>query len=161
MNQDTIKLDRMRYTNDSFSSTMALLAIVFDCLFFVSIYQSDMGTYYYNWLIGVSVIYNLVFLLAAFLASESVKNRKKGYSGVLVLLGLGQIARVFILPAQAHAATIMIDGAEVAVMGDGQYLYVVACLIASAVCCIVAAVVSARNNKVLDDYLKTIEIKAA
>ena len=43
MTQDvqTIKKDRLRYTKDSFSSTMAILAIVFDCLFFVSIYQSD------------------------------------------------------------------------------------------------------------------------
>lgn len=156
-----VAVDRMRYTKDSFSSSMALLAIVFDCLYFVSIYQSDIGTYYYNWLIGISIVYNLVFLLAAFLASESVKNRKNGYAGVLILLGIIQFARIFILPAKAHAAIALVNGAEVPVMGDKQYFYVVACLVLSGVCCIVAAIVSAKNNKVLGDYMKTIETKAA
>lgn len=163
MTQDvqTIKKDRLRYTKDSFSSTMAILAIVFDCLYFVSIYQSDVGTYYYNWLIGVSIVYNLIFLLAAFLASESVKNRRTGYSGILVVLGVIQIARIFILPMQARAAVAQVNGVEVAVMDDKQFIYCVVCLVASAVCCVVAAVVSARNNKILADYMKTIETKAA
>ena len=112
-------------------------------------------------MIGVSIVYNLVFLLAAFLASESVKNRRNGYSGILILLGIVQFARVFILPAQAHAATALVNGVEVPVMGDKQYLYVTVCLVLSGVCCIVAAVVSAKNNKVLADYMKTIETKAA
>lgn len=161
LDAQNVKVDRMRYTKDSFSSTLAILAIVFDCLYFVSIYQSDIGTYYYTWMIGVSIVYNLVFLLAAFLASESVKNRRNGYSGILILLGIVQFARVFILPAQAHAATSLVNGVEVPVMGDKQYLYVTVCLVLSGVCCIVAAVVSAKNNKVLADYMKTIETKAA
>ena len=163
MTQDvqTIKKDRLRYTKDSFSSTMAILAIVFDCLYFVSIYQSDIGTYYYNWLIGVSIVYNLIFLLAAFLASESVKNRRSGYSGILVVLGVIQIVRIFILPMKAHAATVQVSGVDTVVMGDKQFIYCVACLVASAVCCVVAALVSARNNKILADYMKTIETKAA
>lgn len=161
MDVQTIKKDRLRFTKDSFPATLVILAIVFDCLYFVSIYQSDVGTFYYNWLIGVSIIYNLVFLLAAFLASESVKSRRTGYSGILVLLGLGQIARIFILPAKAHAATVLVNGVETAVMGNGQYLYCVACLVISAVCCVVAAVISAKNNKTLADYMKTIDTKAA
>ena len=161
MDVQTIKKDRLRFTKDSFPATLVILAIVFDCLYFVSIYQSDVGTFYYNWLIGVSIIYNLVFLLAAFLGSESVKNRRPGYSGVLILLGLGQIARIFILPAKAHAATILVNGVEIAVMGNGQYLYCVSCLVISAVCCVVAALISSKNNKILADYMKTIETKAA
>ena len=161
MDVQTIKKDRLRFTKDSFPATLVLLAIVFDCLYFVSIYQSDVGSFYYNWLIGVSIIYNLVFLLAAFLGSESVKNRRPGYSGVLILLGLGQIVRIFILPAKAHAATVLVNCVETAVMGNGQYLYCVACLVISAVCCVVAALISAKNNKILADYMKTIETKAA
>lgn len=157
----TIKKDRMRYTKDSFSSTLLILSIVFDCLFFVSIYQSDVGNYYYNWMIGVSIVYNLVFLLAAFLASESVKNRKDGYTAIILVLGIVQIARIFILPAKAHAATALVNGVEVAVMGNGQYMYVVGCLVASAVCCFVAAVTSAKNNKILADYMASIENHAA
>jgi len=163
MTQDAryLKTDRMRYTKDKFSANLVILAIVFDCLYFVSLYQSDVGTYYYTWMIGVSVVYNLVFLLAAFLASESVKNRRTGYSVVLIALGLVQIARIFILPAQAHAATALVNGVEVPVMDDKQYLYMVACLILSGICCLVAAVTSARNNKILADYMRTIENQAA
>lgn len=163
MNLDTmdVKRDRMLYTKDSFSSTMAILAIVFDCLYFVNIYQSDVGSWYYNWVIGASVIYNLLFLLAVFLASESVKNRKKGYSGVLAVIGILQFVRVFYLPAKAHAATAMVNGVEVVVMENGQYLYVVACLVISGICCLIAAVNSYRNNKTLDDYMKTLENQAA
>ena len=51
-----VKKDRMRYTKDKLSSNLALLAIVFDCLYFVSIYQSDVGSWYYNWVIGASVV---------------------------------------------------------------------------------------------------------
>ncbi len=159
MTQDNvmIKKDRMRYTKDTFSSNLVLLAIVFDCLYFVSIYQSDVGSYYYTWVIGVSIVYNLVFLLAAFLASESVKNRRKGYSGVLAVLGVVQICRIFYLPSKALAAKAMVDGVEVAVMSGGQYSYVTACLVISAACCIIAAVTSYKNNKTLDDYMRSIE----
>ena len=65
-------LDRMRFTKNTTSSRLAILAIVFDVLFFISIYKSDVDTYYYTIIIGASIIYNLVFLLAAFLASARV-----------------------------------------------------------------------------------------
>ena len=65
----TIQLDRMRYTKNVFSSRMVYLAILFDVLYFVSIYESDVGNWYYTWLIGLSIVYNLVFMLISFLAS--------------------------------------------------------------------------------------------
>ena len=163
MTQDiqNIKKDRLRFTKDSFPATLVILAIVFDCLYFVSIYQSDVGTFYYNWLIGVSIVYNLIFLLAAFLASESVKNRKTGFTIPLIALGALQIVRIFYLPAMAHAATVTIAGEEVLVMGNGQYLYTVVCLAISAVCCIFAAINSHINNKKLAAHMQTIENKTA
>ena len=94
----TIQLDRMRYTKNTFSSRMVYLAILFDVFYFVSIYESDVGNWYYTWLIGISIVYNLVFMLISFLASEGVKNYKTGYGYLLLGLGVGQIARIFILP---------------------------------------------------------------
>ena len=52
----TTQTDRMRYTKNTASSRMALLAIVFDVLFFVSIYKSDVGTHYYTILDRKSVV---------------------------------------------------------------------------------------------------------
>ena len=156
-----IKRDRMRYTKDTLSSRLVLLAIVLDALYFVSIYRSDVGSYFYNWLIGASIIYNLLFMLAAFLVSEGLKSRKKGFTPALIILGVMQIVRIFYLPTRAHAAVVTISGEEIAVMGNRQYFFVVAWLALSAVCCIVAAITSYINNKNLTEYLNSLEEKTA
>lgn len=152
-----VRKDRMLYTKDKLSANLVLAAIVFDALYFVSVYNSDVGSYYYNWVIGASIIYNLLFMLGAFLASEGVKNRRNGYSIMLVLLGVMQFVRVFYLPAKAHAATVTIKGEELAVMDDTQYLYVVVCLAVSGLCCVAGAVSSFLNNKTLAEYVRSLE----
>lgn len=157
----TISRDRMRFTKDTVSANAIIAAIVLDCLYFVSIYQSDVSTWYYNWIIGASIIFNLLFLLIAFLASEGVKSRKTGFTLPLIALGVLQVIRIFYLPAKAHAATVVIAGVETLVMGNGQYLYTVICLALSAVCCIFAAVNSHSNNKKLAAHMQTIENKTA
>lgn len=154
---DQIRSDRMRYTKDKFSANLVLLAIVLDALYFISIYKTDVATYYYTWIIGASIIYNLLFMLGAFLASEGVKNRKSGYTALLIIIGLMQIVRIFYLPAKAHAAKVVINEVECVVMTDGQYYYVAACLALSAVCCVVAAISSAINNKKLADHMRSLE----
>ena len=152
------QLDRMRYTKDKLSANLILVAIVLDCLYFVSIYQSDVGSYYYTWVIGASVVYNLLFLLAAFLASEGVKSRKSGYTGMLLFIGIMQFVRMAYLPAKAVKATVEISGAAETVMGAGQYTYVLVCLALSGICCVAAAVNSFRNNKKLAAYMATIDM---
>ena len=133
MNEQSVKLDRMRYTKNTTSSRLALLAIVFDVFYFVSIYKTNVD-FYYNLLMGASILYNLVFMLATFLSSEGVKNYKSGYSFVLCALGIIQIARIFILPARAHATTLTVGGAEMLAMSNGQFVRVVIYLVISAVC---------------------------
>lgn len=152
-NANMIAKDRMRYTKNTFSANLVLAAILLDVFYFVSIYKSDVGSYYYNMLIGGSIIYNLVFLLAAFLSSEGVKGRGKGFPQLLCVLGVLQVVRIFIIPMQAHSAFIK----DVQVMGDGQFIWCVVCLLASAACCIAGGVTSFINNKTLNDYLKTIK----
>lgn len=159
MTQDVtqIKLDRMRYTKDKLSSNLILIAIVLDCLYFISIYKSDVGSYYYTWMIGASVVYNLLFLLTAFLASEGVKSRKGGYTVTLLVIGIMQFIRIFYLPAKAYAASVEISGVSTQVMSGGQYTYVLVCLAASGVCCVVAAITSYVNSKQLAQYMRSIE----
>ena len=107
--EKTVRLDRMRYTKNTLSSGLALLSILFNVFFFVSIYESNVGSWYYRILIGGSILYNLIFMLAAFLCSEGVKNYKIAYSWVMIVLGVIQILRIFIYPVQAHAATVTIQ----------------------------------------------------
>jgi len=53
----TTRLDRMRFTKNTLSSNLALLAIIFDVCFFISIYESDVGSWYYTILVGGSILY--------------------------------------------------------------------------------------------------------
>ena len=157
----TIRRDRMRFIKNSLSSNLAILGILFDVFFFVSIYKSDVGTYYYNILIGASIVYNLVFMLAVFLSSEGVKNYKKGYSYLLVVLGVVQFVRIFIIPMPAHTAVTSVNGVDTLVMQHGQFIRVVVYLVASGLCLIASAVVNYIRCNELEAHLKTLGTPAA
>lgn len=154
-----IRLDRMRYTKNSLASNLSLLAIVFNVLYFVSIYESDVGSWYYNLLIGISIVYNLLFMLMAFLASEGVKNYKPGYAWLLLGLGVGQIARIFILPLKAYTATVTISKVTYQVMQAPQFAAVVIWLCLSAACCIGAGIVGVMRSRMLAAYNASLEEK--
>ena len=154
MNDDrTVQLDRMRYTKNTASSRLALLAIVFDVLFFISIYKSDVGTYYYTMTIGGSIIYNLIFLLAAFLCSEGVKKYQTVYSWVMIVLGIFQIARIFIIPMDAHRTIINSEP----VMGNAQFIFTVVCLALSAACLFAGAVINLKKSRALSAHLASLQ----
>ena len=162
MNEERfIELDRMRFTKNTLSSGLALLAILFNVLYFVSIYKSDVGSYYYNILMGASVLYNLIFMLVVFLSSEGVKGYKASFAWVLLAVGALQILRIFILPLRAHAAVVTINQQETAVMQNAQFLRVVAYLAASAVCCFVAGLVGIRKSRALANHMASLEQKVA
>lgn len=156
-NEAFVKRDRLRFTKNKLSSNLTLLAIVLNALYFVSIYKSDVGTYYYNLMIGVSVVYNLLFMLVAFLSSEGVKAYKLGYSFVLMGIGAGQIVRVFILPMQAHTTTLSLGGTQQIVMEDGQFMRVCIYLIGSAALCIIAGIIAFLKTRTLQERLAEVE----
>lgn len=162
-----IQLDRMRFTKNTLGSRLVYLAILFDVLYFVSVYESDVGTWYYQALIGISIVYNLVFMLIAFLASEGVKNYKVSYGYLLLGLGVGQIARIFILPLMASNALtkrsdpVLKKVVEVAVMDQSQFAWIVVFLCLSAACCIIAGIVSVTRSRKLAAYNASLEEKAA
>ena len=162
MNEEkSIRLDRMRYTNNTLASTLAILAILFDVFYFISIYESNVGSWYYNILIGASILYNLVFMLAAFLSSEGIKNYKIGYSYAMIVLGILQIVRIFIYPMKAHAATVMIQEQAVIVMETRQFVFCVIWLLASAACLLAGAVVGMIRSRQLQRYQATLDAQAA
>lgn len=151
----------MRFIKNSLCSNLAILGILFDVFYFVSLYQSDVGNYYYKIFIGASIVYNLIFMLAVFLASEGVKNYKKNYSYLLAALGVMQIVRIFYIPMQAHSTATIINGVDALVMGDGQFYTIVVFLSISAVCLIASAVVNFIRCRELSEHMKTLEIQNA
>ena len=148
------QLDRMRYTKNTASSRLALLAIVFDVIFFIILYKSDVENYYYTAMIGASIIYNLVFMLAVFHCSEGVKNYRPAHSWVMIVLGVIQIIRIFILPVNAHS-TLLKSGEPV--MGDKQFIWMTACLIASAACLFAGAAVNLYKSRALAAHIASLQ----
>ena len=159
-NDRLIRTDRMRYVKNTASSRLCYLGILTDVLYFVSIYESNVGSWYYQWLIGVSIVYNLLFMLITFLASEGVKNYQKKYSAVLYVLGAAQFARIFILPLQASRAVIKVSGAETHVMQPQQQIFVIVCLIVSCLALLAAGFINHRKSVILAGHLKTLEERA-
>ena len=113
-----------------------------------------MGSWYYQILVGGSIVYNLLFMLITFLAGEGVKNYQESYSKVLFVLGTLQVCRIFILPMQAHAASVKIGGAETAVMGDGQFIRCIVYLTGSAACLIVSGIINMRKAAALKHHIQ-------
>ncbi len=161
MNDDKqVRLDRMRYTKNTLASGLALLSILFDVFFFISIYESNVGSWYYNILIGASILYNLIFLLAAFLSSEGIKNYKIGYAYLMIALGIGQIVRIFIYPVRAHGASVTIQEQAVTVMENPQFVRCVLYLVLSAACLFVGAFVGMTRSKQLKAHLQSLGVAA-
>lgn len=148
-----IKKDRLRFTKNKQSSGLILLSIAANAFYFVSIYSSDAGGYYYRFFIVASIVYNLIFMLAAFLASEGVKNYKLSYAYTAIVLGVLQAARIFYIPLRAHRAPNPVVGAEdLNVMSNGQFCYVTACLLISAALLICAGVIGIQKTTMLNRY---------
>ncbi len=166
MNEEQIiRRDRMRFTKNKLSSTLVIVAILFDVFYFINIYKSDVGhnvgNFYYQIRIGASIIYNLVFMLAAFLSSEGVKNYKIQYCYLLIVIGVLQIVRIFILPAQAAATEVTIGDTVYRVMESAQHIRVVIYLLISAACCLAAAVVGIIRCRELSAHMASLNEKTA
>ena len=151
-----IKKDRMRYTKNTISSTLALVSIVFNVLYFISLYSSNVNQYYYNYNIGLSVVYNLLFLLFVFLCSEGIKNYSNSYALLIIALGALQIVRIFHIPLTAHNSLVVIEGVEQLAMGDGQFIYIVILLSLSCLAAVASGVIGIYKTTVLRAYNKSI-----
>lgn len=162
LNDDAlVKKDRLRFTKNKLSANLILLAIVANALYFVSVYSSDVGRYYYAFFIGTSVVYNLIFMLAAFLSSEGVKSYKMGYSYVSIVLGILQIVRVFQIPMKAwKEPNPVIDAENPTVMADGQFWYIAICLGLSAALLVLAGIVGIVKTTTLNSYQAELDKKA-
>ena len=152
-----VKTDRMRYTKNKISANLSYLAIVFNALYFISIYSSDVKNYYYNIEIGISVVYNLLFMLFVFLSSEGVKNYDKKYSIVLAVIGALQIVRIFGIPMDAYYSFIELKKNQyLHVMESNQFYLCVAYLVVSAACAIIGGVIGFIKSTKLEKYEKSL-----
>lgn len=156
MDKEKIKLDRMRYVKDSVPSNLAIIAVVFDILYFVLIYKIN-NEFFYNFSIGISVVVNLLFMLFGFWCSIEVKNYHGKFGYLMIFLGLVQIARIFVYPMQAHNAIALSGEVEVQVMNNTQFIMAIAYLLIAAACMICGGLLSMKNSKTLQNYLGSLQ----
>lgn len=136
-----IKDDIMLYKKNKFASTFTLLGLVLTVLYFALLYSVNTG-FFYTITMGFSVIVTLVLLLTAFLASESIKNYRKVYCIVLIVLAAINILRIFYYPLKG----LQTDSFKNAVYfwkemsSAGIFTFMVIYLVASAACYVIAAV---------------------
>ncbi|MBO4505461.1 MAG: hypothetical protein J5728_03455 [Lachnospiraceae bacterium] len=160
MDEKQIRRDRLRYSKNKTSSGLALLAIVLNVFYFVSIYRTDIGNYYYTWLTGVSIIFNLVFMLTVFLCSEGVKNYHIGYSVTLIVVGVIQFVRTQIIPKRAFEAVVTLADEETKVMSAAQHTRIIIYLTASGALLIIAGIIGIIKTGELRAYEKELGAKS-
>ncbi len=161
-----IRDDIQRYKKNKLGSMLALLGIVFECVYFMFLYAEVANEdFYYKWPIAIDVIYNLFFLLFVFLFSEQVKNYDRRMFWVQIAFGVMQFVRIFWLPLAGITETAYIDLAGIklsskgykAVLSGTTFAILTVGLAGSGVCVIASAIVGYIRSKSLENFNKKLE----
>jgi hypothetical protein len=135
-------LERMRYKTDSLASGLCILSIVFDVWYFITLYSNN--TVVPDRWMGVDILINILYLLAAFLASEEAKVYAKEWAYVMFGLGAAQLARAFWLPEVYR---------ELEQLTGGAYQTARFTMLLSAALMLLAGLVCWRNSTALRKFL--------
>ena len=163
-----IKDDIQRYKKNKFAANLALLGIVFSCVYFITLYahiDKNYYNFYYKWPMAIDVIYNLFFLLFVFLFSEQVKNYNRKMFWVQLVFGVMQIVRIFWLPLGGIAETLYVKLAGVdfgydsylAELSGTTFVILAISLAASGACVIGSAVIGYIRSLSLENFTKKLE----
>ena len=156
--------DILRYKKNKFASSFALLALVFDCLYFTVLYAGCWNNSLYQPALGFSVIVNLLVLLIGFYSSEGIKGYNKKFSIVLLVLGAVQAIRIVYYPVVGVANGWLNDSNHyfgIVMNGAANATMMIIYLVGSAACFIVSAVqgyIVARRLEVFQKKLDNGEV---
>ncbi len=93
-----IKHERLRYQKNKTSYLLALLGLLFNCLYMVKLLADpDIVPDIH---VGFDVILNIVFLLFVFLGAEKLKVYNKTWCFIVAGIGVINFIRVFYLPVR-------------------------------------------------------------
>ena len=87
-------VEMKKYKNDTFAYLFVLLGIVFNCFAFIKLYEKN-DPFFYDYRMALSVLYNLIFMLAVFLTAENIKKYHFKYAVVALVIGALQFLRIF------------------------------------------------------------------
>lgn len=97
---ENVKLDKMCYKRDKLSYSLVLLGLALNVFYFFTLYKSN-STFFFKYNVGISILYNLIFMLFVFLSAEEIKNYHRNFSIFLMIVGIAQIIRAFLYPLNA------------------------------------------------------------
>ena len=140
---ENVKLDKMCYKRDKLSYSLVLLGLAFNVFYFFTLYKSN-STYFFKYNIGISILYNLLFMLFVFLSAEEIKNYHRNFAIFLMVVGVAQIIRAFLYPLNALK--------EVAIEQKAFILILVYCII-SGLLLISGGVISFIKSSKLKKYI--------
>lgn len=161
--------DIQRYKKNKLASSLALLGIVFACVYFMFLYaqvKTKPEDFYYKWPLAIDVLYNLVFMLVIFLCSEQVKNYDRRMFYFQIALGVMQFVRIFWLPLAGitETAYVKLVGIEFSgisgykpVLSTGTFAILLVGLAGSGACVIASAVIGYIRSKSLENFNKKLE----
>lgn len=163
---DIIKTDIYRYKKNKLAANLALLGLVFDCLYFMLLYgikastagETNEITWFASLMMGFSVILTLVLLLVSFLASEGIKGYNKKYAYVLWVLAAFQILKIFGYPLYGLNNNLLtvnyfwINPTE----STTEFIILVIYLVASAACYVASGVIGFIRAQNLEKFEKSL-----
>lgn len=164
VNQQIVADDILRYKKNKLAGSLALLGLVFNCLYFMILYSFPRNEFY-TYEIGFSVVLTLAVLLATFLSSEGVKGYNKKFSIVLLVIAAFQILRIFGYPLDGLRENYLYSTGDKTIGYFGYYptsstfffVMMLIYLVASAACLIASAIWGYIVAKRLEIFQKRLD----
>ena len=168
----------MRYKPNGASFWLCMLAIIFNVAMFIIIYTTKSCTS--DWQLGIDLLVNVIFMLAAFLTAEKTKAYKSSAGYVAMGLGAIEILRIFWIPLKYYKM-YLVWNEEVKVMTEklisegktaeeiaillprisgletGQFTWCIVLLVAACLALVAAGVIAILKSRKLKAHLAKLE----
>ena len=139
-----VAIEKLKYRTDRLAYSLAILGLIINVIYFTTLYVNN-DNFYYSWKIGISVLYNLIFMLLVFLFAEEVKHYNRVYAIFLSIIGILQIARIFIYPKQGLLAEAL---------SQNTYTILAIYLAASGILLIISGICGWIKSTILKNFIK-------
>ena len=149
----------MRYTKNSISFWLCMLAIITDVLYFTNAFSPVMEgvPFTVGFIVAIDVILNILFMLFTFLCAEKLKTYQIQWSYFAFAMGIIQIARIFIVPFLSYEIIQKGETIVTAFMDTPTKIQCIIWLALSSASLIGAAYFGFVKSKQLKAYLNEIE----
>lgn len=143
-----LKGEMLRYQANKQSYWLGMLAVVFTLIYlFVTLNCFTQFT----GILMAKILGNIILFLAGFLCCEKMKTYDLRWGYVSIAFGILAIVRAFVFPIFIISGKVIRTEPRV-----GLGIFLIICMIATAVAYIFAGLISIRKTKILNDYLNSI-----